>query len=111
MHYVLVIWSLRLAPELREALGSAPHARFGQGSWVLVGKKLQLRTDGDKAEVKFTVPEGMELVITNPHAPAGGGLAELLGNTLLQLLRAKQSAAVDVQLLETWMQAEARPGL
>lgn len=74
-------------------------------------KPARLRTDGDTAEVKFTVPEGMELVITNPHAPEGGGRAELLGNTLLQLLRAKQSAAVDVQSLESWMQAEARPRL
>lgn len=108
MHYVLVLWSLCLAPELREALGSAPHARFGQGSWVLVDQKLQLHRDGDGAEVKFTVPADMEILITNPHAPAGGGLAELLGNNLLQLLRSSPSLVADVQVLEAWMQAEAQ---
>jgi hypothetical protein len=109
MPYTLVLWSLSLAPQLRDALAGAPHAVFGAGTWQLVGSKLrrfdEATTDGGAAAAAFVVPAGKELVIANPHAVGGGGLAELLGTRLLSELRAAGGSQVDVRLLQQWTAA------
>lgn len=135
--YVLVLWSLCLSSELQEALAEASYARYGPGCWVLDAKTKALRLatakdlkaakakalkvakkqpslgdtgSGDGVVGKFTVPPGMELIIANPHAPTGGGLAELLGYSLLQKLQQSRDSLADVRTLDDWMAVEAASG-
>lgn len=109
--YTLVLWSLNLAPQLRDALAGAPHAVFGAGVWQLVDSKLtrfdEATAGGGAADAAavFVVPAGTELVIANPHAVGGGGLAELLGPRLLSELRDAGGSQVDVRLLQQWTAA------
>jgi hypothetical protein len=122
--YTLVLWSLCLAPQLKEALAGSPQAVFGAGSWRLEAGQLvrnqekearkpgagqQCSTAHGGSHPLFTVPASMQLIITNPHAPTGGGLTELLGTTVLQELRglAARGAEVDVSLLEHWIPGPA----
>jgi hypothetical protein len=108
--YTLVLWSLNLAPQLRDALAGAPRAVFSAGAWHLVGDKLR-RADGaaggesGAGGAAFVVPAGTELVVANPHAAGGGGLAELLGTRLLSEVRAASGSQVDVRLLQQWTAA------
>jgi hypothetical protein len=112
--YTLVLWSLSLAPQLRDALAGAPHAVFGAGAWQLIDSTLrrfdEATADGGAAAAAaaaaaFVVPAGTELVIANPHAVSGGGLAELLGTRLLSEVRAASGSQVDVRLLQQWTAA------
>jgi hypothetical protein len=93
--YTLVLWSLNLAPQLRNAVGSAEACAFGSGSWFLRDGRL-VQTAPTPAsrveEARFCVPQGVELVIVNPHAPSGGGLADLLGLDVLTSLRTVAAA-------------------
>lgn len=136
--YVLVLWSLNLAPELRQALRNERRVVLGPGQWVVgADKRLALlqATDGrsaakgkaatkakvaakakagvnsdpatgGNAAVKLTVPDGMELILTNPHCERGGGLAELLGHDLVRLLQDAPPALADVGTLAAWMAKE-----
>lgn len=111
-HYLLVLWSLTLSPAVRAALAEAPHAQFGPGRWVVdaVTKTLRLAAAAEsKRKPLFTVPAGMELIIANPHSPTGGGLAEVLGFSLLQQVRASRESLDGIHVLDAWMAYEALP--
>jgi len=84
--YTLVLLSLNLAPELREAVGDAEACAFGSGAWYREGGRLTQAVPRPGAVAEFCVPERVELVIVNPHAPKGGGLADLLGQRVLASL-------------------------
>jgi hypothetical protein len=62
---------------------------------------------GTDSAIKLTVPDGMQLVITNPHVHSGGGLADLLGLDLLRQLQAAPPSLADVGALTAWMAKEA----
>jgi hypothetical protein len=111
--YVLVLWSLNLAAEVKRALGDNPAATFRAGSWFASasGELARLPLRGSSDVALFAVPEGMELVIANPHAPTGGGLAEVLGKRILVEARAateERGVEVlgDVAKLEEWLHVE-----
>jgi len=135
--YVLVLWSLNLATEMRTALRDQAFGNFGPGQWVLgsdgrlalhanhgsssataakgrsaaakgnpTGSAADGNPYGTDSAVKFTVLDGMQLVITNPHVHSGGGLADLLGLDLLRQLQAAPPALADVDALTAWMAKE-----
>ena len=94
MDYVLALWSLNLAPEMRDALGGSEASVYGaeagvhgdvKWGWARKGKAQRLSHGVEPAV--FTVPKGVELVIANPHAPHGGGLVDVLGRSLLDTVR------------------------
>lgn len=144
--YVLVMWSLNLAPELQHALRDTTHKVLGPGEWVLgvdgrlsplqaangsslapaaKGKSNAAKgkakaassnpsvppTDGNsstaESAVILSVPDGMQLILTNPHSASGGGLAELLGHALVRELQVTPLAGADVGMLKAWMAKEA----
>ena len=53
----------------------------------------------------FTVPLGLELIVVNPSAPAGGGLPELLGNRIVNDLREGKGTGgkLTIDRLMEWM--------
>jgi hypothetical protein len=104
--YTLVLWSLHLSPGIREVLGDASSIPYKEGQWYLRGGMLQKgipTTDADG--YVFSVAASQELVIANPHAPGGGGLRELLGSDMFQLLRSVTSTAgmSEIAHLTKWM--------
>ena len=87
--YVLVLWSLNFASQLREAIGTAEASVFKSGPWFLRDGRLtqDMPLPAVKAEkAMFSVPESVELVVVNPHTPSSGGLADLLGLRVLNSL-------------------------
>jgi len=89
--YVLVVWSLNLAPEVQAALGDEPCHRYEAGRWyyrssAADGGRLTQEAPGHDNPA-FEVPANVELVVTNPHATGGGTLADLLGKQVLRDVR------------------------
>ena len=102
--YLLVLWSLNLAPELQASLGSDAYGVFDEGKWYFRGGALV--KDATSTETpNFTVKSGQELVVANPHAPRGGGLQELLGNSMMNALRSMSGSTGQLHIahLSEWM--------
>lgn len=105
--YTLVLWSLHLAPQLKEALGSATHAVYTAGKWCFTDSELKLAAR-DEVPV-FEVAVEQELVVANPHSPTGGGLPELLGSSVFAELQSAPSVAnfEAIAHLADWMKSPA----
>lgn len=109
-----MLLSLNLAPELRESVGAAESCVFGSGVWYRQGGGRLTQAvplpDAKDAEAKFCVPEQVELIIINPHAPCGGGLADLLGQGVFDSLRTlvtdSSTTSLGVPSLAAWIPAE-----
>lgn len=106
--YTLVLWSLHLAAQLKDALGSADSAVYDHGKWrlqVADNKLVKLEHGDPTAACTFDVAAGTELVIANPHAPSGGGLGELLGTSVLGQLQAmgRSTGRLSIAHLTDWM--------
>ena len=111
--YTLVLWSLNLAPELRDAVGTAETCVFSSGPWYLQGGHLTQKQPASRLPKVMAdkpvccVPERVELIVVNPHATSGGGLADLLGSDVLVSLHemAKDELAkpLDVPSLMAWI--------
>ena len=108
--YTLVLLSLNLAPELREAVGNAEACVFGSGAWFREGGRLTQAVPRPGAVAVFCVPERVELVLVNPNAPNGGGLADLLGQRVLASLHSLAAGSstepLSVSSLTAWTPAE-----
>ena len=104
--YTLVLWSLNLAPELRDALDDVEACQFSSGRWGLNRARLA-RCNTTESRAKFTMPEQMELILVNPYFPTGGGLAGLIGVPALRSLRALADTSgqpLGVPSLIQWME-------
>ena len=112
--FTLVLWSLNLAPELSGAIADAEARRFAGGEWRVQDARLVRRTGAPlESDVKFTVPELMELIIVNPRCTTGGGLAGLIGSRALRSLHsfASDKSSLDVSSLVEWMSVIEAPPL
>lgn len=120
-----VLWSLHLAPQLRAAVGDADAALYGEGRWgfsgalggmactPVSGAGVELAFEKVAVEPAFVVGTQQELVLVNPHAPRGG-LAELLGTSVLQELAAMCSTTtghIPESRIVDWMASGARSRL
>jgi len=106
--YTLVLWSLSLAPKLRDTLGEVEARAFRSGRWGFKkpasGRVFRCNT-ADSTIAKFTVPEQIELVIVNPLSSTG--LAGLIGERALRSLRTLADTNVQpigVPSLIEWME-------
>lgn len=116
--YTLVLWSLNLAPEMRNVLGTADMLRCDTGVWCLTDSKLEKAQPPRGASAaagvhkamqpEFTVGDSMDLVVANPHAPTGGGLHELVGSRVLATLQdmSRRTGGLSVALLADWTAPE-----
>ena len=103
--YTLVLWSVHLAKQVSQAVGAADAEIFAPGEWMFSNGKLHPVAANAAAATAFTVPLGMELIVVNPSAPAGGGLPELLGNRIVNNLREGKGTGgkLAIDLLMEWM--------